>query len=143
MSKHFQQLNCKYLVRYHSLFVYYIVDREWSICEAILQINYSQVHQSPNIRTVRISVYKVSQGYIIITVIFLVSVCRNDSLPSLCESPVEFKDVNERKSQEQERSVQPPLQPNPSYEPLNVSGNPADLSDAHKKNSASQEHART
>ena len=87
----------------------------------------------------RISVYKVFQEYANILAIILASVCRKDSLPSLCESPVEFKDVNERKSQEQERSVQPLLQPNPSYEPLNVNENPADLSDTHKKNSASQE----
>ena len=40
--------------------------------------------------------------------------------PAPYESPVELKDVHKKTSEEQERSVDPTLLPNPAYEPLEV-----------------------
>ena len=42
-------------------------------------------------------------------------------LPAPYESPVELKDVHKKNSEEQEKSVDPTLLPNPAYEPLEVS----------------------
>ena len=61
-----------------------------------------------------------------------------DSLAPPYESPVELKDVHKR-SQEQERAVQSPLQPNPSYEPLEVCESTLEVKDAHKKNCVPEE----
>ena len=43
------------------------------------------------------------------------------SPPAPHEGPVELKDVHKKNSEEQERSVDPTLLPNPAYEPLEVS----------------------
>ena len=62
-----------------------------------------------------------------------------DSPASPYESPVELKDVHKRKPQEQERVVQTTLQPNPSYEPLEVCESALEVKDAHKKNCVPEE----
>ena len=41
--------------------------------------------------------------------------------------------------QKQERAIQPTLQPNPSYEPLEVGESAVEMKDAHKKNSVPEE----
>ena len=56
------------------------------------------------------------------------------------ESPVEVEGVHKMKSQEQERDVQrPTLEPNPSYEPLEVCESSVEVKDAHKKNCVLEE----
>ena len=56
-----------------------------------------------------------------------------DSLAPPYESPVELK------SQDQETGVRPTLEPNPSYEPLEVCESTLEVKDAHKKNCVPEE----
>ena len=62
-----------------------------------------------------------------------------DSLAPPYESPVELNDDHKRKPQEQERGTQPNLQPNPSYEPLEVCVSKLGVKDTHKKNCVPEE----
>ena len=57
-----------------------------------------------------------------------------DSLAPPYDSPVELKDVHKKESQDQERGLQPTLEPNPSYEPLEVCMRALEVKDAHKNN---------
>ena len=49
-----------------------------------------------------------------------------------CVHTLDVKDVHKRRSQEQERVVQSTLEPNPSYEPLEVCESALEVKDAHK-----------
>ena len=61
-----------------------------------------------------------------------------DNLAPPYESPVEVEGVHKR-LQDQERAVQSTLEPNPSYEPLEVCESALEVKDAHKKNCVPEE----
>ena len=71
-------------------------------------------------------------------IVFTPDIAKN-SLPALNEGPVEWKDVHKRRSQERELNVQPSLQRNPSYDPLEVCVRALEVKDAQKKTCVPEE----